>query len=125
MLAASLEKLPTSKTKTIKNQYQMKKQLLFLLAFTMSLTSAYAQIEVTTKDGKQVLLNENGTWEYVKSESDTTEKSAESNDCSTYVSTKTDKVIGKSSTASKETLVISSDGGKTGFGIFMIHISGT
>jgi len=103
----------------------MKKQLFFLLLFTISLTSTYAQIEATTKDGKQVLLNENGTWEYVQAEKDTTEKNMESSDCSAYISTETDKVTGKSTTASKETLIISSDGGKTGFGIFMMNISET
>ncbi|WP_242132613.1 hypothetical protein [Aestuariivivens marinum] len=83
-----------------------------------------AQINATTDDGKKVLLKENGTWEYVQEKiNETTETTELSSDCSNYILTETDKMTGKSSTGAKETLIISQDGGKTGFGIFALNSS--
>ena len=103
----------------------MKKHFIAFLILSFNLTISYAQTEATTKDGKKVILNENKTWEYAKTEEKNTETKSEIKDCNTYISIETDKVTGKSTTASKKTLIISSDGGKTGFGIFMMKISET
>ena len=44
----------------------MKKQILTLMALTISAFSLFAQTEATTKDGKKVILNEDGTYKYDK-----------------------------------------------------------
>ncbi|PVW14228.1 hypothetical protein [Marixanthomonas spongiae] len=78
-----------------------------------------AQINATTKEGKEVLLNEDGTWKYIeKREVSSDELNLE---CSELISTETDKMTGRSTTAAKETLIISEDGGKTGFGIYALN----
>lgn len=103
----------------------MNKQLFTLIILICSLTSICGQLKATTEDGKNVILNENGSWEFVKSEILTSEQPLKPSDCGAFISTEIDKVTGKSTTASKETLIISSDGGRTGFGILMLNISGT
>lgn len=98
----------------------MKKTILTLMVLAVSTFSLFAQTEATTKDGKKVILNDDGTWKY-----DTTvvvEKTVNL-ECSELISTETDKMTGKSSTAAKKTLIISDDGGKNGFGIFLMNSS--
>ena len=90
------------------------------MVLAVSTFSLFAQTEATTKDGKKVILNDDGTWKY-----DTTvvvEKTVNL-ECSELISTETDKMTGKSSTAAKKTLIISDDGGKNGFGIFLMNSS--
>tara|TARA_R110002033_G_scaffold170884_1_gene214659 strand:+ start:876 stop:1496 length:621 start_codon:yes stop_codon:yes gene_type:complete len=83
-----------------------------------------AQINATTDNGKKVILNEDGTWKYVeKKTNEATDDIEVSSDCSSYIITETDKMTGKSSTGAKETLIISEDGGKTGFGIYALNSS--
>lgn len=92
---------------------------LFLLS-TLCLLSVvcFSQIEATTKDGKKVILNNDGTWKYLdKPENKTISSNYE---CSDLISTETDKMTGKTSTGAKESLIISDDGGKYGFGIYML-----
>jgi len=88
-----------------------------ILAFTV--LSAFAQTEATTNDGKKVILNDDGTWKYVVT---SIEKQApvNSSDCSNYISTEVDKVTGKSIVAAKEMLIVSKDGGKNGFGFYIL-----
>lgn len=100
----------------------MKKLIFTISILTFTALSTFAQTEATTKDGKKVILNDDGTWKYVET---TTTETAISLDCADLISTETDKMTGKSTTASKETLIISEDGGKTGFGIFIMDISGS
>ena len=42
----------------------MKKPILTLTVLVISTFSLFAQTEATTKDGKKVILNEDGTWKY-------------------------------------------------------------
>ena len=42
----------------------MRKTILILTVLVISTFSLFAQIEATTKDGKKVILNEDGTWKY-------------------------------------------------------------
>lgn len=100
----------------------IKKIVYIILIFTLSSLSILAQTEATTNSGKKVILNDDGTWKYVETSSNESKLSL---DCSDLISTETDKMTGKSTTSSKETLIISDDGGKTGFGIFILDISGT
>lgn len=54
----------------------MKKMTLTTL-FIVSTFVVLGQTEATTKDGKKVLLHENGTWEYIKEEKEEPEKTVE------------------------------------------------
>ncbi len=100
----------------------MNKFILSILILTITSFSVFAQTEATTNDGKKVILNEDGTWKYSEVTIAETKLSLE---CSDLISTKTDKMTGKSSTSSTETLIISDDGGKNGFGIYFMDLSGT
>jgi hypothetical protein len=100
----------------------MKKLFLSILIFTISTLQLIAQTEATTSDGKKIILNDNGTWKYkeiVKSKTNKTTISAD--DCSKYIVTEVDKVTGKSSITSKNMLIVSKDGGKKGFGMFLMQ----
>jgi hypothetical protein len=97
----------------------MKKTILLILILAVS-TALFAQTEAITKDGKKVLLNQDGTWKY-KNTADTTSIDLE---CADLVSTETDKMTGETTTASKRTIVISEDGGKTGFGLYLMSLNG-
>lgn len=98
------------------------KKLILTFSIIAAAYSAFTQTEATTKDGRKVILNDNGTWKYAET---TTTEIIVKLDCVNLTSTETDKMTGKSTTASKETLIVSEDGGKTGFGIFLINISGS
>src|SRR5690554_1733629 len=100
----------------------MKKLIFTISILTLTVFSIFAQTEAITKDGKTVILNDDGTWKYAEP---TTAPTTISLECSDLISTETDKMTGKSTTASKETLIISEDGGKTGFGIFIMDLSGS
>jgi uncharacterized protein YkvS len=65
---------------------------------------AFSQTEATTKDGKKVILNSNGTWLYA--------------DCAALL--KTENYSGQTMTSNKESIKISADGGKTGLKISLI-----
>ncbi len=47
----------------------------------------------------------------------------DSSDCSNWIDTDIDKVTGDTLISSKKTLIVSTDGGKTGFGIWMMQSS--
>jgi len=109
-------KSQTSKTKKIN---KMNKLILTISILLLAVASTFAQTEATTTDGKKVILNNDGTWEYAKTKIEKTERT-DNSDCSNYISTKVDKVTGSSMTAAKDMLIVSRDGGKTGFGIFVL-----
>ncbi len=94
----------------------MQKRILLIASFILCSQFLVAQINATTATGKEVILNENGTWEYVK-ETDTQSQAQISEDCSNFIKKVTSKKNGYQSLVSKETLVVSDDGGHTGFGI--------
>lgn len=101
----------------------MKKITTILMAVLMTATIAYGQTQkATTESGNKVILNSDGTWEYA----DTVKaayKALAQNDCSNWISTEIDKMEGTTSTASKKAIVVSTDGGKEGLGIFMVKYS--
>ncbi len=97
----------------------MKKTILTLIVIVISTFSSFAQTNATTKDGKTVILNDDGTWKYKQQKVDTNQIT-DNSDCSKYISTTVDKVTGKSSTAAKDMLIVSKDGGKKGFGIYVL-----
>lgn len=98
----------------------MKKSIFTLAMALFSSVTLFAQTEATTNDGRKVILNDDGTW---IDNPETPSKSDVSLDCSDLISTEVDKVTGKSSTGAKDILIISDDGGKSGFGIYMLNSS--
>ena len=44
--------------------------------------------------------------------------------CSDYISTERDRITGIETTASKDYIIVSDDGGKTGFGLFLMNKQG-
>lgn len=100
----------------------MKKLFLAISILGISGLSTFAQTEATTKEGKKVILNTDGTWGFVER---TVNETTVSLDCADLITTETDKMTGRSTTASKEMLTISDDGGKTGFGIYIMDLKGT
>ncbi len=93
-----------------------------ILIFTISSFSVFAQTEATTNDGQKVILNDDGTWKYTKT---TQTNYIVSFECSDLISTETDKMTGHSITGAIKKLVISDDGSKNGFGIFLLRASNT
>jgi len=97
----------------------MRKIILTISILTLTVISGFAQTQATTTDGKKVILNEDGTWKYVEEVKQVT-SSENNSDCSTYIATEVDKVTGKTSVAAKDILIVSKDGGKNGFGIYIL-----
>ncbi len=90
----------------------MKKAILICSMFLLACFEIQAQEFATTKDGKRVVLNNNGTWKYADSVTAT-------NDCSRLIYNRTSS--NKSYPVTVKDLVISNDGGKTGFKIFAFN----
>jgi hypothetical protein len=98
----------------------MKKITTILFAIIVNLTFVFGQTqEATTTDGKKVILNSDGTWKYAEIKKDTAKP--KTSDCSNWIETSTDKVSGTTTTGSISNLIVSTDGGTTGFGIYMFN----
>jgi len=98
----------------------MKKITMTLLTVLTTMTVGFGQThEATTTDGKKVILNSDGTWKYAEVKKDTVKVNF--SDCSNWIATETDKVSGNTFTAAKNALIVSADGGRKGFGIFMMQ----
>ena len=95
----------------------MKKILVLFTILVLGTTILFGQIEATTKDGKKVLLYDDGTWKY----NDTDDKKDLANlQCSDLVSDKTDKVTGKTSRSSTSAILITKDN-KNGIALRLIQ----
>ncbi|HEX7414583.1 MAG TPA: hypothetical protein VF411_11115 [Bacteroidia bacterium] len=101
----------------------MKTKIILLLIVIASITKqSFGQNQkAITENGKSVILFQNGTWKYEALKKDTTKVNTSSTDCHKWFTTTTDKVTGDITTAAKKTLIVSTDGGKKGFGIFMMR----
>lgn len=98
----------------------MRISLTFILVL-LTIISAVGQIEATTKEGRKVVLNNDGTWKYQGDTEVASQKLPDNvEDCSNWISTTEDKVSGSKTTGAKESLVISDDGGETGLGIYWL-----
>lgn len=96
----------------------MKRNIIILFFAVLTITNIFAQTqEAITSTGKKVILNPDGTWNYVEVEKDII---LNPSDCNNWIETVTDKVSGRISTGAKKLLIVSTDDGKTGFGIHMI-----
>lgn len=95
--------------------------LLVLLLFSMSFI-AFSQTIAITEDGKKVLLNKDGTWKYIDPPV-TKNTTNDVTDCDNYIYTEVDKVTGTSTLVSKNKLIISTNGGKNGFGIIFMKVT--
>ena len=98
-------------TPTIMKQLLSIGTLLLLFCVT-----TFGQIEATTKEGKKVILNPDGTWKY----DETKYESKTSFECVDLITNSTDKVTGKVTRGSKESLIVSKDG-KNGFGFYLFE----
>ncbi len=101
----------------------MKKIMTTLLTVLTALTFVFGQNQnATTESGKKVILLQNGTWKYTDTVKNDQSK-LDPNDCSNWIKTEEDKVEGKSFTTIKDYLIVSKDGGKNGFGIYLMQSS--
>ena len=103
-------KSQTSKTKKIN---KMKK------LFTILVVAAFVFAACGQKKAETEVLDNDGTWEYAETKIEKTERT-DNSDCSNYISTEVDKVTGSSMVAAKDMLIVSRDGGKNGFGIYVM-----
>ncbi len=100
----------------------MKSIIATISILILSFASVLGQIDATTKDGKKVILKNDGTWQYVQL--DPKGLYAGSNlDCESLVSVETDKMTGETFFGSKKSLVISDDNGSNGFAIYLLKAS--
>ena len=84
----------------------MRKIILTAFAIIATISVSFGQTEeATTKSGKKVVLNSDGTWKY-QEEKNTQTTTAKDSDCSNYIETTEDKMTGKKSTAGKNTIGI-------------------
>jgi hypothetical protein len=100
----------------------MKKTIITLLLLIICTTKIWGQLEVITPDGRKVILKNDGTWNYL----DTAVKKNTINSftCQDLILTELDKVTGETYISAKELLVVSQNGGKTGFGIYLMKVTG-
>ncbi|HTA63538.1 MAG TPA: hypothetical protein VK835_13825 [Bacteroidia bacterium] len=98
--------------------------LLFIAIVSIANQSMAQNQKAITESGKSVILLQNGTWKYEVIKRDTTKANTNSTDCHKWIATTTDKVTGDITTAAKKNLIVSTDGGKKGFGIFMMRSDG-
>jgi hypothetical protein len=99
------------------------KRRIILTVLIFSITNfMFSQITAETSEGDKVELNKDGTWDFVKEEPTNSVASppVESIECSDVISTTEDEMTGKKTTAMKETLIISENGGKSGLGLYLM-----
>ena len=110
-----------------KNLYLAMRKLTLCLILFLKLSIAFGQMEATTKDGKAVILNSDGTWKYAeegkKVVENTTATSAISYECKDIITDKVDKMTGESTRMMKEGILVSEDN-ENGFGIIAFEASG-
>lgn len=100
----------------------MKKITTAIITLLVLTISVFGQTQkATTENGRKVLLKSDGTWIY--QDSTNQQVKLDSSNCSNWIKTTEDRVSGTNFTTIKEYLVISEDGGKTGFGIDLIQSS--
>jgi hypothetical protein len=101
----------------------MRHLLVTMIALLISIP-ALAEQRAMTIDGRGVVLHDDSTWEYLETEEappDTiTEPEPEPDDCSKWISVEQDEMTGKTAVSSNNAIIVSSDAGKTGFGIYLV-----
>ncbi len=97
----------------------MKKVFVTIMVLSISITFVLGQEIVTTKSGKKVILNSDGTWQFQEAKKQVAIESS-TDDCSKYIQTTEDKMTGRKSTAGIRKIIVSTDAGKTGFGILLV-----
>jgi hypothetical protein len=102
-------------------RFTMKTTAILLMSIISFLTGNAQTLEATTRDGKKVILNPDGTWKFADSASNTARNAPL--DCNNLIVTETDQVTGITTTSAKKTQVISTDDGKNRLGIFMLKTS--
>ncbi len=82
------------------------KAILFFSAILYS-TITFSQTEATTSDGKKVLLKDDGTWEYAK-----TDTSKQTGACEDYIEVYTDKMTGESNVGAIKKIILTENSTK-------------
>ena len=94
----------------------MKQIFAFLTFFLIFTGQVFGQVKTINKDGKAIILNDDGTWRYDDSNTET----IPSLDCSDLTITYLDKVTGFTARANKEPIIVSKDF-KNGFSFYLIE----
>lgn len=97
----------------------MNKVISTISILLLAVVSTFAQIEATTYDGKKVILYSDGSWKYAETNIDKAE-SIDNSDCSNYITKEFDKVTGNTTVAAKNMLIVSGEGSKYAFGIYVM-----
>ena len=93
-----------------------------LIALSCYCLPAICQIEATTKDGKKIILNSDGTWKYA--EQSAVKAVGINTDCSELITNQVDKVTGKTTRTTKESIIASKDR-KNGLLMLLFDNNGT
>jgi uncharacterized protein (TIGR02145 family) len=94
----------------------MKQTLAFLSILLIFTSQVFGQVKTINKDGKAIILNDDGTWRYDDSNSET----IPSLDCSDLITTYLDKVTGFTARINKDAIIVSKDL-KNGFSFYLIE----
>ena len=94
----------------------MKQTFAFLTIFLIFTSQVFGQVKTINKDGKAIILNDDGTWRYDDSNSET----IPSSDCSDLITTYLDKVTGFTARINKDAIIVSKDL-KNGFSFYLIE----
>jgi len=100
----------------------MKKTILLFTILLISSFGLFAQTEATTKDGKKVTLNDNGTWIYA--ETSETEEIV-SFECADLISSETDKISGRTITGAIRRFLVANDARDYGFAMTIMMGAGS
>lgn len=91
--------------------------ILVVIATTMFTLSA--QQTATLDDGRKVTLQDDGTWSYVE-QAEAEPAAPVSYECADLVKSETDRVSGKTTVSSAESIIASTDGGTTGIAMYVV-----
>lgn len=89
---------------------------LILVSFLIFALKISSQVNAITTDGKNVILNSDGTWSF----NEIKKTEIENIKCEDVISIMNDKMTGKSNVGSKKTIIISKNNGQKGFGLYML-----
>ncbi len=95
-------------------------QKIILTSFSIVITMAFSfgqTEEATTKSGKKIIISLDGTWKYADEK---ISSSFNYEDCLNFIKITEDKMTGDKMATSKNRIIVSQDGGKTGLGIVLM-----
>ena len=96
----------------------MKQTLAFLSILLIFTSQVFGQVKTINKDGKAIILNDDGTWRY----DDSNSVNISNKNCSDLITTIADKVTGLSSRHSIEAIILN-DNGKSKIEIRLLEVN--